>query len=512
MIRQTKVICGVLTVSAVLGTCVMGQAAENIIDSVSADQMLADSSNGLQQPENKDAADNANNVHEKDKKKKKKDKTAEAKQPPAPVTIEGDQLSFNDKTGNVYAKGNVKIQQNLATVLADDIYGNTKRTEVQIDGKANITQPGMNLDGYATFYNYQAHTGNMANAKGIVDYEKHVQGERIEFLPEEYIIYNGTVTKCPAKNPDYNLRAKKIEIWPDDKLVAYDVQFLIKGKVIYSTARYETKIGANRGEDSAFPRIGYNSDDGLYIRQSFQTPLSNSIIAEADIGYYSKHNFQNEYQIMKYNPNYTLALRAGDYQDNDNNWIKKEPELQFKTVDKRLGDSSWKYSFNAIYGKWVQGEKSSWHQDYTLYFRHDPIFLNKSLKLNLGTGYEIVKESYDNSQINTMRYDVSFSQQINSKWSAYTGYHYTKNSSQNSLFDYNDSTIGENLASGISYKFDSKNSLSISQSYDLANKRTADMYYTWHHNLHCWDMDITYHKDYDGHNDSTNVKFKVAHW
>lgn len=516
MVKQTKILCGLITLSTVLGHCVVGQAAENINEPITTQQTTSDKSIIPEVKAEEVSKDKAKTKEgSKDSKKKKKDNKKEeikAPLPPAPVTIEGDDISFDNANGDVYAKGNVIIKQSPATVYADDVRGNTQRTEVQIDGKAKITQPGMNLDGYSTFYNYQAHTGNMGKAKGIVDYEKHVQGERIEFLPDEYIIYNGTVTKCPAKKPDYHMRAKKIEIWPNDRMVAYDAQFLIKDKVIYSTPRYETKIGTNKEENSPFPRIGYDSDNGVYIIQNFQAPLSDSITAEANIGYYSKPGSKNDYRITKYDPNYTFAIKAGDFLDDDDNWIKKQPEFDFTYATKRIAGSAWKYSFNAVYGKWEDAYKTSWHQDYTLYFSRDPIHLSKTLSLALGTGYEIVKESYNGSQINTMKYDATFSKKINNKINVYSGYHYTKNNDQNSLFNYSNSNVGEELASGISYRFDGKNTLSVSQSYDLVNGKLADMYYTWYHNLHCWDMNLTYHKDYDGKDDSVHVKFNVVHW
>ncbi len=500
MVKQTKILCGLITLYTILGHCGVGQAAENINEPIIATQQTTNDQS--ETTEVKTGTISKDATQEKSK----------APLPPVPVTIEGDDISFDNQTGDVYAKGNVIIKQNPAAVYADDIRGNTQRTEVNIDGKAKITQPGMNLDGYSTFYNYQTHTGNMGQAKGVVDYEKHVKGERIEFLPDEYIIYNGTVTKCPAKKPDYHMRAKKIEIWPNDRMVAYDAQFLIKDKIIYSTPRYEAKIGTNKDDKSPFPKVGYNSKNGVFITQDFERALSDSVTADVNLGYYSKHGSKNDYGITKQDPNYTLSLRAGDFLDDDDHWIKKEPELKLKLATKRIVGTSWKYDFTGLYGKWSDDDKTSWHQDYTLYFTRDPIHLSKTLSLSLGTGYEIVKESYDNSQINTMKYDATLNKKVNNRINVYTGYHYTKNNNQNSLFDYDNSSVGEEVASGISYRFDPKNAVSISQSYDVANGKIADMYYTWNHSLHCWDMSLTYHKDYIEKDRSVQVKFATVHW
>ena len=38
----------------------------------------------------------------------------------------------------------------------------------------------------------------MNNVKGRVD-NRYISGEQVEFYPDYYIIYNGTMTRCPAK-------------------------------------------------------------------------------------------------------------------------------------------------------------------------------------------------------------------------------------------------------------------------------------------------------------------------
>lgn len=427
--------------------------------------------------------------------------------PMAPVTFEGDDISFDNITGDVYAKGNVIIMQAESQLTADDIRGNTKSADVWVDGKAHITQPKLDLDGYDTFYNYQAKEGTMLKVTGEVD-QKYIQGENLEFYPEEIIIYNGTITKCPAKKPDYHVSARKIEIWPDNKMVAYDAKFWVKDKVIYSTSRYETKIGENAKDDKGFPRIGYNSDDGVFIKQRLEKPITDEIAAFADIGYYSKNDFKTEYGVVQRSRNYELTLEGGDFQDDDDNWIKKEPELRLNFYQKRIGDTPYKYNFDASVGKWSDENKKSWHQDYQLYFSRDPIALSDSLRLYLGAGYQVIKESYDGSRINTLKQDITLSNAFSPKLTAWTGYHYTKNDNTRSLFNYDSADVAKELASGISYRIDKNNTLAVVQSYDLENSRTADMDYTWYRDLHCWQMALTYREK----RDELKVKFDVTHW
>lgn len=441
------------------------------------------------------------------------EKQQQAKAPQAPVVFEGDDISFDEVTGEVYAKGNVKITQNTARLTADDMRGNTQTQEIWIDGRAHITQqdgPKLNLNGDGTYYRYQAREGTMEQISGKAD-EQYIKGEKLEFYPDEIIIYNGTATKCPAKKPDYHMSARKIEIWPNNKMIAYDAKFWIRDKVIYSISRYETEIGENK-KDKAFPSVGYNSDDGFYIKQRLEYPLSNSLYAFTDLGYYSKRDFKNDYGMTYRQPSYSFTAELGDYQDDDDNWIKKEPNFHLALPSKKIGGTPYSYTFDAEYGKWSDDYKTSWHQDYELYFSRDPIKLSNSLNLYLGVGYEIIKESYDKSTIDTLKYDVTFQKKLSPKLSAWTGYHYTKNDVTVALFDYGTANVGKELASGISYRFDAKNALTISHSYDLENSRTADMYYTWQRNLHCWEMLLTYHQDRLEKENKWGWKVNVAHW
>lgn len=75
------------------------------------------------------------------------------------------------------------------------------------------------------------------------------------------------------------MTAEKIEIYPDDHMVAYNAKFLIKGQVIYQTDEYSTKIGTNSdGKNQWIPlRIRINDDDGLSIGYKLDAPLMDNV-------------------------------------------------------------------------------------------------------------------------------------------------------------------------------------------------------------------------------------------
>lgn len=500
MKRSTRALCTALALTFALGSLTpLGEALAMTGDPAMGSGQRVQAG-GQTEPKKKD-------VKQKKKKDKKKDAEKEEeteKLPPAPVTFEGDDISFDSNTGEVYARGNVVITQVPAQVTADEIQGNTKQTEVWINEQAHVVQPDMDLNGYDTFYNYQERTGKMGEMKGTVD-QKFVRGESVEFYPDQVIVYNGTVTKCPAQKPDYHISAKKIEIWPNDKMVAYDAKFWVKDVVVYSTPRYETEIGDNKG-DSQFPQVGYTSKDGFYIKQDFEAPITDTIYGFFDFGYFTKHDLRNSYGIVKKDPNYTMRLQQGHFRDDDDNWVKKEPEWAFDYAPKRIAGGAWQYKFDAVYGKWTDAYKTSWHQNYKLYFSRDAIALSDTLNLYLGAGYEITRESFDDSQVNSLKYDITLVNQFSDRLSGWTGYHYTENNA--ALFNYDSTDVAKELASGLSYRFDDKTSVSVAQSYDLENNRVADMDYTIYRDLHCWNMSLQYREK----RQEWNWMLKTKHW
>ena len=140
-------------------------------------------------------------------KKKKEEKPKE----PLPVTVEGDELYFQESSGDLYAKGNALLEQGLEKVTSEFIHGNAKSETVFADEEATLWQPGTRLVGQKIVYNYGDKTGQMENVHGTMNKEI-VSGPRVEIYPDHYVIYNASTTRCNAKIPDYRLTAAKVII------------------------------------------------------------------------------------------------------------------------------------------------------------------------------------------------------------------------------------------------------------------------------------------------------------
>jgi len=112
----------------------------------------------------------------------------------------------------------------------------------------------------------------------------------------------------------------------------------------------------------------------------------------------------------------------------------------------------------------------------------------------LGTGVEKTFWSYDSSQQTILRTDGVLAKTWSPRFSAYVGLHYVNN--LYSAFAYSAPTVSFEGDVGFTYRLDRMNAFQYSVSYDLANHRIDDQYYTWIRNLHCWELTLTYRAKY----------------
>lgn len=430
---------------------------------------------------------------------------------PAPIVFEGDDLSYDTNTGAVLAKGKVRVTHDYSRLYAQDVSGNTKKGYVEIPGKVHVAQcmPQMIADGRAASYNYNEKEGQIKDVKGFIG-NQHFKGEQANFYPTETIIYNGYVTRCPAKKPDYRLSADKIEIYPDSHLVAYNAKFWIKNVVVYQKKRYIAPIGkAAIGSKSAIPvHLNFNSNDGMQIRYEYSHNISKNIDSYVHFNYYTKRDLRNVYGVVWHDKAYSLRTEYGYYEDNNDNWIKKIPTAIF-SYQMPIPKSPFDFTYSLEYERWKNGEISSWHRENAIDLTRRPLKLSKASTLYSDVGYSWTHESYNESMQRNFHYDLSLVSNINAKMAGYMAYHYSRSTTANSLFDFGLDNYSKKVTAGLSYQLTPKDRIVIANEFDAGDAmRTKDRDYYWYHDFHCFDMMVRYREK----RHSWHVKFGLVHW
>lgn len=425
---------------------------------------------------------------------------------PAPITIEADKLSFSETTGDILAQGKVIITSNGEKIETEELNGNTKLSQVWTKKPVSFTTKEASFTSDDIFYDYKQKTGQIGQTRGKAN-KQFVSGKHTEITPDKYVITQGTTTGCPAQIPDYHISGEKIEIWPGDKIIIHKAKFWIKNRVIFNMDKYQASIKPGKEDDAPFPRIGYTSADGLYIKQHLEYPLNPATSLFTDLDYYSKRHFKPSYGIQNKQKNYTTQIVAGYHKDSDDNWVRKSPEFNWSYHTKRIGSTPLSYRLDFSYGKWIDDFKTSWHQSYNFYLNYDPIKLSGTTFLYFGGGLEHVRESYNGTQQNVPKFDATLTKAFSSRLNTWVSYHY-KEYKIEPLFNYSVPDIVRELNYGFTYKIDRLNTIGVTYRYDTDKRALTDLNYTWYRNLHCWDWAITYKSKPQ----TWNWTMNIVHW
>ena len=411
---------------------------------------------------------------------------------PAPAAFEGDDMTYNVVTGEFSAKGKVDIIQIEGyRFQTNQASGNIHSQEIRIKDKAHMLQlkpdaPRVTLDGFNTVYNYGTKIGTMERAKGKAG-EYYISGKRFEFYPDHIVVHNGTQTKCNAREPDYHLSAERMEIWPEQIIRMYNVRLWIKDKVVGKKDYMERRL--DQAEENYFPSVGYDSDSGAYVEDTFEFPFIKHFVGILNAHIESKHGVRSNAEILYSNRNVSVRGMYGYYRDGNGVFLQKEPSVKLYYGD-RVGDSPFSYSLEYEIGHWIGSNSRSTHQEAYVHLNRDPIVLPGRYYLFLHTGYvttrdRVRRSGNSSSSVSGFDYDITLGKEFDDRFAVFTAYHYSKRNSQNSLYDFNLDSYSKKFETGCSYRLTDRDRVVIGLKFDAEEGKLADADYYWFHDFHC---------------------------
>ena len=411
-----------------------------------------------------------------------------------PVAFEGDDLVYNAATGEFVATGKVDvIQLEGYRFQSEEIRGNIKDEEVRIEDKGHMLQmtpnsPRLTLDGYNMIYNYGKKVGTADYAEGKVG-EYYISGKRFEFYPDHVVVYEATQTKCGAKVPDYHLSADRMEIWPEQIIRMYDVKLWVKNNVVGQREYMERKI--EESEQQYFPRVGYSKDMGFYIEDDFEIPITEHFTGVINAHIDTKKGVRSSAELHYNNKELESKILYGFYYDSNDKWIRKSPSLYTK-YEKHFDNMPMTYKLQYEIGRWRDDNFASTHQRFEAGLTHDPIVIDDKYILFLSTSYTYTHDNIDgapdvgNTTVQGMNCDVKLAREFDDRFAAFVGYNYTRNNSQNSLYEYdNPDSFSSKFLAGVSYRLTDKDRFVVGLKYSAESGEFEDIDYYWYRDLHC---------------------------
>jgi LPS-assembly protein len=212
------------------------------------------------------------------------------------VTIHADQIEYHQSSGNIFARDNVRIFKDGQVVDAEEIIYNIKTGEMTTSQLKSALEP--------VFY----------TADSIVRPEEGTDGP--------ITMLDSTFTTHDSATPNFRIRAKKLEVYPDDKIVMHGARLYVGEMPLFWFPYFVQPMGEGLGY---FFTPGWNSAWGGFVLNEYGFMIGEDILAKARLDLRSERGFGGglEMRDQKFKGNDNLGGLKLYYAEDAN------PELSF---------------------------------------------------------------------------------------------------------------------------------------------------------------------------------------
>lgn len=207
----------------------------------------------------------------------------------SPVSISADVNHFSPDVGLYQFIGNVELRTSRVQINADEVSYNANTNSAQARGNVSIQAPDGNIY-KSDLLDYNFTTGNVEIQQVSTIYparflgppflaplylqSKDITGTFRSGAKQQVHATNSVATTCDLAHPHYYLRSRRVDIYPGDKLIAYDNDlFILDQRVFYFPWIF---ISLRNYHSSIVPQVGQNNTEGFYARFLYQYVLNPS--------------------------------------------------------------------------------------------------------------------------------------------------------------------------------------------------------------------------------------------
>jgi LPS-assembly protein len=281
----------------------------------------------------------------------------------APITVEADIITYDSARQVVTAEGNVRLTGRRYRIFADAARYDLRAQIAIATGRVRIIDDqGRELRGHSLTYNILTDEGILEPSEGIIDRERRIfmRADRVEFSPQRMVTHQSFVTTCEPERPLVHVTARRIEIVPEEALVAHDASVFLAGRRLYSTPRFVVSLVP--GEEGVLvPGFGYGGVDGFWVDYRARVRF-----ADARGSLHTKYGTESGafalLTLVHRDPAYTTALRLGRTQTRDdlegfNLMPFTVAEVQAESAPIRLAQTPFSWSVAGAAG-WFDDERA----------------------------------------------------------------------------------------------------------------------------------------------------------
>lgn len=251
------------------------------------------------------------------------------------VTIRADQIEFHQSSGNIFARDNVRIFKDGQVVDAEEIIYNIHSGEMTTSQLKSALEP--------IFYTSETVQRPDEESGGPILLDK------------------ATFTTHDAERPNFHIKANKLEIYPDDKVVMHGAKLHMGDVPVFWFPYFVQPMDEELGY---YFTPGWNSAWGGFLLNRYGFMVGENHHAHAHLDYRSERGVAGGVELFdrKFQHNENDMGRLKLYYANDSN-----PDLSFNGRNRKDSTTSDRYRINLQHRIYLPGsEDESFFLDFDL--------------------------------------------------------------------------------------------------------------------------------------------------
>ena len=234
---------------------------------------------------------------------------------------EGEVLKIDETKGGVLVlRGRVQIKINNGILKADTVSIDSKRQELYAEGGVTYEDGIAKVKGDKFLFDSSSGKGVIYDVKATL-YPAFFIGKRLKKLDEErFLLEMGHFTACNAEIPHYSFEAKRIIIYQDQTLIAFNLNYKVGGTSVF----WFPMIYNSQNGNGWTVQAGKNISQGFFLQNSYQwsDPISDRAILpqgyKVRADFYEKTGQAAQLEMWKLSPwlNYDIKMGYANHKQN----------------------------------------------------------------------------------------------------------------------------------------------------------------------------------------------------
>jgi len=191
------------------------------------------------------------------------------------LNLDADFISYQIIDGEdvIVARDNVNLRYDDITLRANFLQIIMDKNELIAKEQVIFTKQEETYSCQALNYNWDTDKIIMDDLSGEATGDKirgkvYYQGEKFENFPETVEIDNANFTTCDLEKPHWHIRAEKITIYPDDKIIAKKVSWYEGERKLFTLPSFMIFL-RGKNQFPYWPDIGKSNSEGWFFKNQF---------------------------------------------------------------------------------------------------------------------------------------------------------------------------------------------------------------------------------------------------